>query len=48
MIPEDVIAMAKVVLPHRLVLTAEARMARVTGAQVTDRAIAAVKVPGLS
>ncbi len=47
-IPEDVIAMAKVVLPHRLVLTAEARMARVTGAQVTDRAIAAVKVPGLS
>ena len=47
-IPEDVIAMAKVVLPHRLVLTAEARMARVTGTQVTDRAIAAVKVPGLS
>ncbi len=47
-IPEDVVSMARVVLPHRLVLTAEARMARVTGAQVTDRAIAAVKVPGLS
>ncbi len=47
-IPEDIIAMAKVVLPHRLVLTAEARMARISGVQVTDRAVAAVKVPGLT
>ncbi len=46
-IPEDVITMAKVVLPHRLVLTAEARMAKFTGAQAVERAINAVKIPGM-
>ncbi len=46
-IPEDVITMAKAVLPHRLVLTAEARMARYSGRQIVESAIAAVKVPGI-
>ncbi len=45
-IPEDIIAMAGVVLPHRLVLTAEARMARCSGRQVVDKAVNAVPIPG--
>lgn len=47
-IPEDIITMASVVLPHRMVLTAEARMARYTGSQIVERAVAAVKVPGIA
>ncbi len=47
-IPEDIIAMAAVVLPHRLVLTAEARMTRYTGRQVADKAVNAVPVPRIS
>lgn len=44
-VPEDVIAMAAVVLPHRLVLTAEARMGQCTGRQVVERVIDSVRVP---
>ena len=47
MIPEDIRDMAPVVLPHRLVLTAEAKMARRTGSDVIRHILARVKVPGV-
>ena len=46
-IPEDVRDMAPVVLPHRLVLTAEAKMARQTGSDVVRHILSRVKVPGI-
>ena len=44
-IPEDVIEMSKVVLPHRLVLTSKARMDKYTGGQIIERGIGMVKRP---
>ncbi len=46
-IPEDVRAMACLVLPHRLVLTVEAKMARCSGAQVMEQVLRTVPIPGL-
>ena len=46
-IPEDIRDMAQVVLPHRLVLTAEAKMARQTGSDVVRHILTRVKVPGI-
>lgn len=46
-VPEDVSAMARLVLPHRLVLTVEAKMARFDGNQVLDQVLRKVQVPGL-
>lgn len=43
-IPEDVYAMAQVVLPHRLELTVQARMAKVTGHQVITKVLSLAKV----
>ena len=44
-IPEDIIAMAKVTLPHRLVLTTQARMNRYTADQIINEMIEKVKRP---
>ncbi|MBQ4307570.1 MAG: MoxR family ATPase [Lachnospiraceae bacterium] len=44
-IPEDVLAMAEAVLPHRLMITAEGRMNRVTGEEIIRRILREVKVP---
>lgn len=44
-IPEDVIAMAKVTLPHRLVLTTQSRMNRYTGDQLITDIVEKVKRP---
>ena len=44
-IPEDVIEMAKLVLPHRLVLTTEAKLSRFTGYQLILKALDRVKRP---
>ncbi len=44
-IPEDVIEMAKLVLPHRIVLTTEARLSRFTGYQIILKALESVKRP---
>lgn len=46
-IPEDVRDMAQVVLPHRLVLTSEAKMARQTGADVIRHILTRVRIPGI-
>ena len=46
-IPEDVRDMAPVVLPHRLVLTPEAKMARRTGSDVVRHILSRVKIPGI-
>ena len=44
-IPEDVMAMAETVLSHRLMITAEGRMNRVTGEEIIRRILREVKVP---
>lgn len=44
-IPEDVIAMARVTLPHRLVLTTQSRMNKYTGYQIIVDIIEKVKRP---
>ncbi len=44
-IPEDVIAMSKVTLPHRLVLTTQARMNKYTPDQIINAIIEKVKRP---
>ncbi len=44
-IPEDVIEMSKVVLPHRLVLTSKARMDKYTGEQLIIRIVDRIKRP---
>ncbi|MBQ4232495.1 MAG: magnesium chelatase, partial [Lachnospiraceae bacterium] len=44
-IPEDVISMAKVALPHRLVLTSKSRIDGETGIKVITRVIEKVKRP---
>lgn len=44
-IPEDVIAMAKITLPHRLVLTTQSRMNRYTAGQLFTDIIEKVKRP---
>lgn len=46
-IPEDVRDMALVVLPHRLVLRAETRMARRSGEDVVRRILTGIRIPGL-
>ncbi len=46
-IPEDVRDMALVVLPHRLVLRAETRMARRSGEDVVRHILAEIRIPGL-
>ncbi|MCH5353823.1 MAG: MoxR family ATPase [Acutalibacter sp.] len=46
-IPEDIRDMAQAVLSHRLVLTAEAKMARQTGSDVVRHILNRVKVPGI-
>jgi len=43
-IPEDIRAMALVTLPHRIELTAQAKMAKCTGRQVVYTALSVVKV----
>ena len=43
-IPEDVAAMAEVVLPHRLELTVQAKMAKCTGQQVIVKVLSKAKV----
>ena len=43
--PDDVIDMAKVVLPHRMVLTAKARMDRFTGEQLLQRVADKIERP---
>ena len=42
-IPEDISAMAEVVLPHRLELSVQARMAKVTGRQVITKVLSLAK-----
>lgn len=42
-IPEDIRAMAEVVLPHRLELHAQAKMAKCTGRQIVNRVLSLVK-----
>ena len=44
-IPDDIIEMSKVVLPHRLVLTPKARMDKYTGDQLITRVTDTVKRP---
>lgn len=44
-IPEDVIAMSKVCLPHRLILTTEAYISRYTGFQLISEILDKVKRP---
>jgi MoxR-like ATPase len=44
-IPEDVVAMAKVVLRHRLVISPEARMESKTTDQVIDGILSRVPLP---
>ena len=44
-IPEDVIDMSRVVLPHRMVLTAKARMDKYTGEQLINRVVDKIKRP---
>ena len=44
-IPEDVVDMAKVCLPHRLILTTEAHISRYTGAQIISEVLDKVKRP---
>lgn len=44
-IPEDVVAMAKVCLPHRLILTTEAHISRYTGEQLIVEVLDKVKRP---
>ncbi len=44
-IPEDVIAMSKAVLPHRMVLTAKAKMDKYTGRQLIVRVADSIKRP---
>ena len=44
-IPEDVIDMSRVVLPHRMVLTAKARMDKYTGEQLINRVTDKIKRP---
>lgn len=44
-IPEDVIAMAKVCLPHRFILTTEAHISRYTGEQLITEILDQVKRP---
>lgn len=46
-IPEDIIEMSKLVLSHRLILRAEARMGKWTGKQVVEKILEQVKVPGI-
>lgn len=46
-IPEDIIEMSKVVLSHRLILKAEAKMGKWTGKQVVEKILERVKVPGI-
>ena len=43
-IPEDISAMAEVVLPHRLELSVQARMAKVTGRQVITKVLSLAKI----
>jgi MoxR-like ATPase len=44
-IPEDVIAMAKVTLPHRMVLTTQSRMNKYTGKQIITDIVDRAKRP---
>ena len=44
-IPEDVVKMAKAVLPHRLILTTQARMNKYTGYQIISETIDKIKRP---
>ncbi|MBR1506541.1 MAG: MoxR family ATPase [Eubacterium sp.] len=44
-IPEDIIRMAGVTLPHRLVLTAKAHMNKYTGQQLITRVVDSIKRP---
>ncbi len=44
-IPDDVIAMSKLVLPHRLVLTAKARIDKYTGSRLINRVLENVVRP---
>ena len=44
-IPEDIIEIADVTLPHRLVLTAKAYMERYTGEQLITRVVDKIKLP---
>ena len=44
-IPEDIIAMAKLTLPHRLILTTEARIANFDGYQMMIRVLDRIKRP---
>lgn len=46
-IPEDIIEMSKLVLSHRLILRAEARMGKWIGKQVVEKILEQVKVPGI-
>lgn len=46
-IPEDIIEMSKIVLAHRLILKAEAKMGKWTGKQVVEKILERVKVPGI-
>lgn len=46
-IPEDIIEMSKLVLSHRLILRAEAKMGKWTGKQVVEKILEQVKVPGI-
>ena len=44
-IPEDVIAMSRITLPHRMVLTTESRMNKYTGFQIIVDIIEKIKRP---
>ena len=45
LVPEDLMDMARVVLPHRIRMTAEAEMARQTGHDVVEKVLLKVSVP---
>ena len=45
LVPEDLMDMARTVLPHRIRMTAEAEMARQTGRDVIEQVLLKVSVP---
>jgi MoxR-like ATPase len=44
-IPEDVLTVAPIVLPHRLVLSGEARMENITAVQIVEEILSKLKLP---
>lgn len=46
-IPEDVAEAAALTLPHRIILSAGAKMSRVTKEELIEKILGRIKVPGI-